>query len=206
MLELVRGNKLLLGVEIYSPDDENRLIEDLEEVTSAKFLIKVKKTDPESRAIVVKQYDSTYGIMLNAIKYERQSAIMPGITCEVTSSAYLHIEAINLVYTVSTTSLTFGDGTPVNISSGGRFKVENNRGDYVIIWVTPSKLSTINCMASISMINSIGKVVIRLDSADTATVNPRDYFFGLQIVWPWETQEILIDENIIRIDLDIVGN
>ena len=207
MIDLVRGNKALLEIAIHDPDNGNALLHNLSSVTEARFLVKKNKTDLNTGAIVDKTNGISLGVMLNASKSLINSFVIPGIFIEVISYTSSYKEVIPLSYVYSTQTIQLGAGTPVNVSTGNRFQVLDERGNYVVLWVVqavPSILPIIDTQATVSCTNSIGSLVVRIDPDDTKQKDPQDYFFGLQLTYPWDVQEVDLGNEIFRLKLDTV--
>jgi hypothetical protein len=207
MIELVRGNKALLEIAIYDPDNGDSLLQNLDSITEARFIVKKNKTDLNAGAIIDKTNGLSLGVMLNASKSLKNSFVIPGIFIEVISYTSSYKEVIPLSFSSSMQTVRFGSGTPVNVAVGNRFQVLDERGNYVVLWVVqtvPNILPLVDTTSSVSCTNSIGSLVVRIDPDDTKQKDPQDYFFGLQLTYPWDIQEIDLGNEIFRLKLDTV--
>ena len=206
MLEIIRGNKVLLGVNVHDPDRDDNLVDNLKSVEEALFLIKLNKKDLNTGAIVNKTNDVSYGIMLDAIKYAGSPEVIPGVYVEAVSSDIAHSAFYNVQYDSINDTLTYEDGTPVAIGSGNRLKIEDSMGNYAIVWVKNDLLSGQDQTDQIEVPYTVGSLLVRLDPDDTKDLDPRTFFFGLQLKFPWDSQEIDFGTDLISIKLDTVTN
>ena len=205
MLSITRGNKVIFSIDVFDPDQGDILCDRLSEVIEASFLVKKNKGDLNAGAIVSKSADDSLGVIVNALKYTKISGIS-GLYVESTS--YLGATSVdkNLKFNYINNTLQLGTGMEVSIGAGNRLLLRDIDGSSAVVFVKTTKLPVINASSTITMVNSLGSVIVRIDPDDTKNVNPGDYFFALQLKWDDDIQEVEFASNSLTIDMDIVKN
>jgi len=202
MLEIMKGNKVLLEVEIMDPDRSNQLV-NLSDVTQATFLVKSKKSNPNDSAFITKTTGASLGILLNTGKQVEDINPIPGIYVECYSS--LAAASPYLAYNHTEATLQFGEGIPINIAVGNRFQVTNESNQTLTVWVNPNGLPSEDSTMPVQLHSSKGLAVIRIDPDDTKLLPAKVYYFGLQLTWStFDIQEVNFGTDRIDIQQDII--